>query len=111
MKKSKPRPLAEERSSLRATKPAKSKASLKATAKRERPAGEAHKAARRVGRQSKEEAQASASRGRVYSAPASSRGFARAAEALGPPKRLKLGAAAVDAKPPREDLATERLGG
>ena len=88
-------------------RPAKSTINLKSMAKREKSVGKAHKAMRRMGRQSKEEAHASVTKGYMLNAPVNARDFAYAAEGFGPPKRFKLGAATVDGKLPYEDLVAE----
>ena len=88
-------------------KPAKSKINIKSMAKYERAIGKIHKAMRRMGYQSKEEAAISISKGYIFNAPVNSRDFAYAAEGFGPPKRFKLGTATSDTKLPYEDLVTE----
>ncbi len=100
-------PLIQKYNSLYAMRPAKSKINIKSMAKYEKAIGKAHKAMRRMGYQSKEEAAISISKGYIYNAPVNSRDFAYAADGFGPPKHFKLGAATTDSKLPYEDLVTE----
>ena len=81
-------------------RPAKSTINLKSMAKCEKSVGKAHKAMRRMGCQSKEEAQTSITKGYIFNAPVNARDFAYAAEGFGPPKHFKLGTATVDGKLP-----------
>ena len=57
-------------------RPAKSTINLKSTAKYEKSVGKAHKAMRRMGCQSKEEAQTSITKGYIFNAPVNARDFA-----------------------------------